>query len=134
MTLNPKTKPFMKKQKQTLVDNIKAAFPTIDFFEDEIAEDEEKKYKNSKYSAFVLTMGDFAPNENESYLSQDIIIDYYLEQRDDLDETILDIVAAVNDKQIKFVGTTKMRAKVKDTSRFVDVVSIEFRRSVKYGC
>lgn len=124
----------MKKQKQTLVDNIKAAFPTIDFFEDEIAEDEEKKYKNSKYSAFVLTMGDFAPNENESYLSQDIIIDYYLEQRDDLDETILDIVAAVNDKQIKFVGTTKMRAKVKDTSRFVDVVSIEFRRSVKYGC
>ena len=135
MTLNPKAKPFMKNQKQALVDNVKAAFPTIDFFEDEIGEDEEKKYKNSKYSAFVLSMGDFTPNENESYLSQDIAIDYYSEQRDDLDEMILDIIAAVTaSKQIKFVGTTKLRAKVKDTSRFIDVVNIEFRRNVKYGC
>lgn len=132
--MNEKTKPYMKKQKQALVDNIKAAFPTIDFYEDEIAEDEEKKYKKGTYSAFVLTMGDFTPDENQSYLSQDIVIDYYSEQRDDLDETILDVIAAVKNSNIKFVGTQKMRAKVKDTSRFVDVVSIEFRRSIKYGC
>jgi len=117
------------------VNEIKMAFPNVPFYEDEIAEDEEKKFVKGKYLAFVLSMGDFSPNENESVLSQDVFIDYYSENRDDVDEMILDIIATMKKvKTFKFVSAEKVRARVKDTKRFIDVVSIEFRRSLKVGC
>lgn len=135
MTLNPKAKDYMKSQKEQLVNEIKMAFPNVPFYEDEIAEDEEKKFVKGKYLAFVLSMGDFSPNENESVLSQDVFIDYYSENRDDVDEMILDIIATMKKvKTFKFVSAEKVRARVKDTKRFIDVVSIEFRRSLKVGC
>lgn len=135
MTLNPKAKPYMKNQKEQLVNEIKQSFPSIPFFEDEIAEDEEKKLVKGKYSAFVLLMGDLSPNENEGYLSQEVVLDYYSENRDDVDEMILDIVATIkNVKTFKFANASKVRARVKDSQRFIDVVSIEFIRSIKYGC
>ena len=125
----------MKSQKEQLVNEIEKAFPHIPFYEDEIAEDEEKKLVKGKYSAFVLSMGDISPNENKSYLSQEVVIDYYSENRDDVDEMILDVVVAVeNVKTFKFVSASKVRARVKDSQRFIDVVSIEFSRSLKYGC
>lgn len=135
MTLNLKAKPYMMEQKQQLVNELKTAFPKIPLFEDEIAEDEEKKFVKGKYSAFVLTMGDFSPNENESILSQDVVVDYYSESRDDVDEMILDIITIMKRiKTFKFVDARKVRARVKDSQRFIDVVSVEFRRSLKYGC
>lgn len=133
--LNPKAKEKMQEQKEQVVNAIKTAFPDVPFFEDEIAEDEEKDFVKTKYHAFVMQMGNFTQGTNISYLSQDIVMDYYSENRDDVDETILDVIAAITQvRATNFVATTKLRARVKDTQRFIDVVSIEFRRTVKYGC
>lgn len=133
--MNEASKERMKSQKLTLVNNLQSAFPTIPLFEDEIAKDEDEQFAKSKYSAFVLQMGDFAPTDKVNILAQSITLDYYSEDRDDFDEMILDIVSIVSAvPTVEFIGTTKVRARVKDTQRFVDVVTIEFRRLVKRDC
>lgn len=133
--MNEKSKLRMQEQKLALVTSLKAVYPTIPLFEDEIAKDEEEKFAGDKYLAFVLQMGNFAPGEKVNILSQQITIDYYSEERDDFDEMILDIISTVSAvPTVEFLGTTKVRARVKDTQRFVDVVTIEFRRLVKRDC
>lgn len=131
--MNEKSKAKMREQKLALVNGLKTTFPTIALFEDEMAKDEEEKFANGKYHSFVLQMGDFRPSSN--ILSQRITVDYYSEDRDDFDEMILDIISTVCQvPTIDFIGTTKVRARVKDTQRFCDVVTIEFRRLVKRDC
>ncbi|MBS4171941.1 hypothetical protein [Bacillus sp. FJAT-49736] len=133
--MNEQQKEFMKKQKKMIVDSLKKYFPTIPLFEDEMAEDEEKEFiKNKKYLAFVLSMGDFTPS-NLGNLTQSFSIDYYSEDRDDVDETLIDIISLVEKiPTVSFVRTTKMRARAANTDRFVDVVTLDFRRFVKYEC
>lgn len=133
--MNEHSKKKMLEQKIAIVDGLKAQFPDIPFFEDEIAEDEEKKFVKNKYHAYVLMMGDFIRAENQKNLTQLISIDYYSEDRDDVDEMLLDTISIVDKvPTVDFLRTRKMRARKANTDRFVDVITIEFRRSVKYEC
>lgn len=132
--MNERSKSKMIEQKTKIVENLKAEFPEIPLFEDEIAEDEEKEFIKTKYHAFVLMMGDFTPS-GSAVLNQSFSIDYYSENRDDVDEMLLDVITLVDRvPTVDFVRTSKMRARAADTDRFIDVVTLEFRRSVKHEC
>jgi hypothetical protein len=132
--VNERSKAKMLEQKKAIVEGLKVQFPVIPFFEDEIAKDEEERFiNNKKYYAFVLRMGDFIPSSSPSILTQAFVVDYYSEARDDVDETLIDIISILNKvPTVIFVKTNKMRLRAGETDRFVDVTSIEFRRSVKY--
>jgi hypothetical protein len=132
--VNERSKAKMLEQKKAVVEGLNAQFPAIPFFEDEIAKDEEERFiNNKKYYAFVLRMGDFIPSSSPSILTQAFVVDYYSEARDDVDETLIDIISILNKvPTVIFVKTNKMRLRAGETDRFVDVTSIEFRRSVKY--
>lgn len=131
--MNERSKLKMHEQKKGIVEGLKTHLPDIPFFEDEIAEDEERLFINDgKYYAFVLRMGDFIPT-NTSMLTQSFFIDYYSEERDDVDETLIDIISIVSKiPTVSFIKTSKMRLRAGETDRFVDVISLEFRRLVKY--
>jgi hypothetical protein len=132
--VNERSKAKMLEQKKAIVEGLKAQFPGIPFFEDEIAKDEEERFiNNKKYYAFVLRMGDFIPSSSPSRLTQAFVVDYYSEARDDVDETLIDIISILDKvPTVVFVKTNKMRLRAGETDRFVDVTSIEFRRAVKY--
>lgn len=133
--MNEKSKEKMLEQKKSIVDGLQNHFPNIPLFQDEIAEDEEQLFKDSKYHLSILIMGDFSTTNSVARLSQTLSIEYYSEDRDDVDETLLDIISIVDAvPAVSFRRSRKVRMKVANTDRFVDVVTIEFERFVKYGC
>ncbi|MEK9196885.1 hypothetical protein SFC08_08925 [Lysinibacillus halotolerans] len=131
--MNDKTKAYMMKVKKELVEALEKAFPNLPIYEDEVPDDETQKYDHNPYHLLVYSMGDFTKGENTSNsLTQSITIIYYSENRDDFDETIIDILGvAVNVKSITFSDCTKARARHADTNRFVDIANIELNRVVK---
>jgi hypothetical protein len=134
--VNERSKVKMLEQKKAIVEGLKTHFPAILFFEDEIAEDEEQEFINDKrYHANVLQMGDFLPSSSSGKLTQLFSIDYYSEERDDVDETLLDIISTVSKvPTVDFIKTTKIRMRAGETDRYVDVTTLSFRRSIKYEC
>ncbi|KAA0547573.1 hypothetical protein FZW96_12050 [Bacillus sp. BGMRC 2118] len=131
--MNEKSKEKMREQKTLIVEGLTNHFETIPLFEDEMAEDEEKVFVDSKYHLMVLQMGEFIPTSNTGGLTQTFTIDYYSEERDDVDEMLVDIITIVGKvPTVEFVRTNKLRARVGDIDRFIDVVTLEFKRMVKY--
>lgn len=127
----------MKKQKSSVY-NILGNHFSLQVYEDEIAEDEEEQLVNlNTYNFFILEMGNFRPSENtdKKSISQEIIIDYYSENRDDVDEVTIDVISLVSAvKSVKFTGTQKQRLQVKGLDRYVDRVTFLFRRVIPIEC
>ncbi|KZR58454.1 hypothetical protein A3781_17345 [Bacillus badius] len=126
----------MKKQKSGVYDILGSHF-SLPVYEDEIAEDEEEQLLNfNTYNFFILEMGDFRPSGKPSTsILQEIMIDYYSENRDDVDEVTIDVISLVSSiKGVKFTGTQKQRLQVKDLDRYIDRVTFLFRRVIPIEC
>lgn len=133
--MNEKAKKLMSEQKDTIVNDLKRHFQ-IEVFEDEIAEDEEETLLNSdSYHCFILETSDFRPTNDFKKLSQNIIIEYYSENRDDVDAAILDIISIVSMvKMVNFSNAKKQRLQVKDMDRYIDFVTLTFQRMIPIEC
>lgn len=130
--MNEKTKRFMREQIDALVTGLKSHFG-LPVYEDEIAEDEEETL--SGYNCFVFETGEFRTTGNIKNVNQDIYVYYYSENRDDVDEQTIDIISIVSSiKGMNFVNTVKERLQEKDTDRYVDRVTLVFRRVIPIEC
>jgi hypothetical protein len=133
--VNEKSKRIMSTQKSGIVDNLKNQF-NLPVFEDEIAEDEDERQLNSNAdNCLVFETGDIKPTENIQRLSQDIQVYYYSENRDDVDEQTIDIISVISSvKAVSFSGAVKERLRVKETDRYIDRVTIVFKRMIPIEC
>jgi hypothetical protein len=130
--MNEKTKKFMREQIDALVNGLKNQFG-LPVFEDEIAEDEEETL--SEYNCFVFETGEFRTTNDIRKVTQDIYVYYYSENRDDVDEQTIDIISVVSSiKGMSFVNSIKERLQEKDTDRYVDRVTLVFRRVIPIEC
>lgn len=124
----------MKKQR----DNIFGALEYFELavYEDEIAEDEEQELLQSdKYNFFTLDFSDILATQSMKQLSQLIIVEYYSENRNDVDEMAVDVYSLIkNIKGITFDRMRKERLQMKDTERYIDRVSITFKRMIPIEC
>ena len=129
-----KTIAVMNKQ----IDDLIAGLKTFNFpvFEDDIAEDEEKEFLKNGYNFFVYETGDMLKSDDLKSISQDVVIYYYSENRDDLDGFTIDIIQALsNIKLLSLVRTQKQRLRRKDTDNYVDrIVLIYSRKIIIPGC
>ncbi|WP_153062603.1 hypothetical protein [Metasolibacillus meyeri] len=124
-----RTKQKMNQQ----IDEMLAALKTFDLliFEDEIAEDEQERFKKNGHHFFVYATGDFIKNDDKKTLTQDIAIYYYSENLPDLDERIIDIVEALpENKLFTLVRIGKQRLQRKDTDSFVDRIIFMYNRTI----
>jgi hypothetical protein len=133
--VNEKSKRLMSEQKSSIFNKLKTEFG-LEVFEDEIAEDEEERLlKSTSYNCFIMTTSDFGPTESGRTISQDITIEYYSENRDDVDEQIIDIISIVSSvKAVTFRNTRKQRLQIKDTDRYIDLVILTFKRMIPIEC
>lgn len=108
----------------------------LSVYEDEVAEDEEEDLLNAdNYNFFTLEYSDISSTANFKNLSQIIVVDYYAENRTDVWETVTDVITDIKQvKAITFERATKERLKMKDTERYVDRVSIIFKRMIILEC
>jgi len=108
----------------------------LSVYEDEIAEDEENELIHSdNYNFLTLEFSDIRSTGNLKQLSQLIIVDYYSENRNDVDEMVIDIITLLKKvKGLNFDTTRKDRLQMKDTERYIDRVSIIFKRMIPIEC
>lgn len=122
---------------QEQIDTLLTALNTfnIPVFEDELAEDEEAQFNKNDYHFFVYETGDLAKNDDHKTINQDVVIYYYSENRDDLDERTIDIVTALSVVPLMtFNRTQKQRLRRKDTDNYVDRVVFLYQRKIVTGC
>jgi hypothetical protein len=134
--MNEKSKRLMAEQKDQIF-SLLEKYSGLKVYEDEIAEDEEEELLNlEKYNFYTLAMGNFRPaQEPAKSIAQDIVIDYYSENRDDVDDVTIDVISLISTiKGMRFNGTQKDRLRVKDMDRYIDRVSFLFRRVIPIEC
>lgn len=129
-----KTKIKMQEQIDALLTRLKTF--GIPVFEDDLAEDEEVGFEKNKYNFFIYETGDMVKSDDKKSINQDVIVYYYSENQDDLDEKTVDIISALSDvKMLTLERTQKQRLRRKDTDSYVDrIVFIYTRRIVIQGC
>ncbi|MGE7091681.1 hypothetical protein ACQKII_09560 [Lysinibacillus sp. NPDC048646] len=128
-----KTKSKMQEQ----IDKLIAALDSFSLpvFEDDLAEDEEAQFKKNDYHFFVYETGDMIKNDDNKTISQDVVIYYYSENRDDLDERTIDIITALSDvPMMTLERTQKQRLRRKDTDSYVDRIIVLYGRKIVTGC
>lgn len=129
-----KTKSKMNQQ----IDEMLAALRSFNLpvFEDEVAEDEQEKFKKDGHHFFVYSTGDMVVKNDGKSIVQDIAVFYYSENLDNLDERIVDIIQAIpNNNLFRLERTSKQRLQRKDTDGYVDRVVIMYNRIiVMQGC
>lgn len=132
--MNEKTKRYMKEQHDAIYDALQHF--DLNVYEDELAEDEESELiESDSYNFFTIEFSDIRATQNIKMLSQLIIIDYYSENRTDVDEVIVDVYSLIKSiKGITFDTTRKDRLQMKDTERYIDRVSIIFKRKIPIEC
>lgn len=122
---------------QEQIDALLTALDTFDIpvFEDDLAEDEEAQFEKKKYHFFVYETGDMNKNDDRKSISQDVVIYYYSENRDDIDERTVDIITELSQvPRMSLERTQKQRLKRKDTDNYVDRVVFLYHRKIVTGC
>lgn len=134
--MNEAAKTYMRKVKESIVEELEADLPDIPLYEDEVPESETAKYDNgTPYHLMVMKFGPISRQDNEKFLTQEFSVDLYAENKANVDETTLDIITVLkNIKSVRFRNATKFRARHANTDRFVDIVSLNFVRMMKIEC
>lgn len=130
-----KTKHKMQEQINQLLAVLKGF--DLPVFEDELGEDEEENIRNDEngYHFFTFETGDITRNEGNKSVSQEVIVYYYSENRDDLDERTVDILSSLSTIPLMvFEGTKKQRLRRKDTDSYVDRIIFLYSRKIVLGC
>lgn len=125
--MNEQSKERLKRLNHLLVTKLNEAF-AVKVYQDNVSEDEEETYHY-----FIFETGGFSKGEGKFALKQEVLIRYYSENRDDLDERTLDIVAVLEANGYIFDRSIKTAIQKGDTDSYVDEIELYFIRLVKYG-
>jgi hypothetical protein len=126
--MNERSKVLMKETSQVLYDKIKLHF-NLPTFEDDIAEDE----LPVDFNYFLIVYGDMKRTESQRIFLQDVFVVYLSENNDHVNEDTLDIISIGESiKTIACEGTLKERIKKNDSDQYIDRVTINFVRKIKY--
>lgn len=127
--MNEKSKIHMKETSQLLYDKIKEHF-NLPTFEDDIAEDE----LPADFNYFLIVYGDMKRTESPRVFLQDVFVVYLSENNDQVNEDTLDIISIGESiKTTTCEGAVKERIKKNDSDQYIDRVTINFVRKIKYG-
>ncbi|MCR8856541.1 MULTISPECIES: hypothetical protein [Bacillus] len=128
MMSNEQSKKRLQKMNSLLISKLKEQFE-IGVYQDQVSEDEEKDYHY-----FIFETGGFEKTDSKFTLKQNVLIRYYSENRDDLDERMLDIVAALEAAGNSFQHSNKTSIQKGELDEYIDEIEIYVTRIVKYGC
>lgn len=127
--MNQQSKERLRKMNNLLVSKLEESFG-VSVYQDSVSEDEEEGYHY-----FIFETGGFTKsNTSNSTLIQDVLVRYYSENRDDLDERVLDIISLLEGIGYFFKNSIKEGIQIGDTDAYIDGIEINLTRNVKYGC
>ncbi len=120
-----------------LITNIES-LSSIGIFEDSISEDHLKEIEKetSGYNYFIYQTSGFSLSEDKTVYHQEVLLRFYSENRDDLDEFSLDIIDAVekSGKLYTFLYSDKTSIQKGKEDVYIDEIEFYFRRSFLREC
>lgn len=125
---NEQSKNRLRKMNSLLIKKLNEAF-NVEVYQDQVSEDEEEDYHY-----FIFETGGFEQTESKFTLRQHVLIRYYSENRDDLDERMLEIIATLEATGHSFQRSDKTSIQKGETDEYIDEIEIYVTRLVKYGC
>ncbi|MBJ8026576.1 hypothetical protein [Bacillus cereus group sp. N21] len=128
MMSNEQSKKRLQKMNSLLISKLKEHFE-VGVYQDQVSEDEEENYHY-----FIFETGGFEKTDNKFTLKQNVLIRYYSENRDDLDERMLDTIAALESAGHSFQHSNKTSIQKGELDEYIDEIEIYVTRLVKYGC
>ncbi|MEI2313668.1 hypothetical protein [Bacillus nitratireducens] len=128
MLNNEQSKKRLQKMNGLLINKLNEAFD-VEVYQDQVSEDEEEDYHY-----FIFETGGFEKTENKLTLRQNVLIRYYSENRDDLDERMLDIIATLEATGHSFQHSNKTSIQKGEMDEYIDEIEIYVTRLIKYGC
>ena len=127
--MNQQSKERLRKMNSLLVTKLEESFG-ISVYQDSVSEDEEEGFHY-----FIFETGGFRKGNSSNFsLTQDVLVRYYSENRDDLDERTLDIISVLEGIGYVFNNSNKVGIQIGDTDAYIDEIEINLTRAVKYGC
>ncbi|HEL7507734.1 hypothetical protein [Enterococcus faecalis] len=136
--LNERNKQRLRKLNKYLVDSIEELSGLL-VFEDQVGEDSlsEIEEETGGYNYFIYETGGFVLTSEQSQLNQVVLLRFYSQNRDDLDEFCLDVISTLEKEQRKFYTfqySNKTSIQVGKEDNYVDEVEFFFLRRLKYEC
>lgn len=122
----------LEKLNNFLVTKLEKTF-NIPVFQDQVREDEMEELQKETLEFFIYETGGFT-KQNEKSVSQEVLIKYFSENRDDLDARMLDIAGALDGQVYNFKRSVKTTVRKAETDDYVDYIELYFTRVIKYGC
>lgn len=124
---------IIEKSNNQLIETLEKAFD-IPVYQNEIKEDELKKLSKKKINVFIFETGGLT-SQNDRSMSQEVLLKYLSENRDDLDIRMVKIALTVDAKPLyTFDRSVKTRVRKGDTDHYVDYIEFYFTRVIKHGC
>jgi len=127
--MNEKAKKLIKHQNDQLYSKLKDTFG-LPVFQDNVADDE----KPDKLNLFLIVYGDVFATDSKGSLYQEVYVTYLAEGKDGIEEDTIDIITTVTNGKgvLNFVRTEKDQVRKLTTNEFVDRITFNFRRVIKY--
>jgi hypothetical protein len=108
----------------------------LSIFQDTVSDDQLSEIEEAQggYHYFRFETGGFSMADNRAELSQLVLLAFYSENRDDLDDFSLDIISALHGKVYSFESSKKVAIQKGKQDAYIDEIQFIFRRRIPYGC
>lgn len=132
--MNDDTKRRLQKLDNVLIESLESLLE-VKVFQDSISEDELKEDLNGIYHFVIFETGGMRRADNVKFtLIQDVLVRYYAENLDNLDEIQIDVISTLEKKGYYFINSTKGFMQKGKEDAYVDGIEFNFTRSLKYVC
>lgn len=136
MILNPDSLiDYLEKSNLKLIEEIKKVLK-LEVFQDTVSDDSLKKIikETGGYNYFRFETGGMRVSSDEATVTQDILVTFYSENRDDLDMQSIKLIAGIHGKLFKFKNSKKFLIKKKNEDQYIDEIQFFFTRRMKNVC
>lgn len=118
-----------------LVETVEKKF-NLKVFEDQIGESSlgEVEEDTGGKNYFIYETGGYSRSQNRKELKQIVLLRFYSEKRDDLDEISLDIIELLEDGPYEFQYSNKSSYQLGKEDDYVDEIEFYFLRRLMHGC
>lgn len=125
-------KTALEKSNDFLVTKLEEVYK-VPVFQDRVHEDEMEVLQKKNIEFFIYETGGYI-KQNQKSVSQEILLKYLSEKRDDLDLRMLEIASSLDGKALyTFNRSVKTTVKKSDTDYEIDYIEFYFTRIIKYG-
>lgn len=126
---------YLNKSNKKLIEEIKKVIE-LEVFQDTVSDDSLKEVieKTGGYNYFRFETGGMQLSSDEATITQDILVSFYSENRDDLDVQSIKLIAGIHGKLFKFKNSKKYLIKKNKEDQYIDEIQLFFTRRMKNVC